>query len=539
MKKLLFALLASAPAFSMFAESEARVINDYIVGLSTDGRFASSEYYGSIVVYNLDTDDIYDYIESSTNTYGTGNGNFWGLSGMVGYIDNVGSSAIWRGGRWFKLPLAAADPAGMGNANGITPDMNRICGNASTGVGLVLDDAKLMVYPCYWDINSAGNAYGQQRPLPYPTKDLIGHVPQYVTALSITDDGKTIWGQITSGNGFFHEPIVYHQDEAGEWSYDLPMRDICLPAGIEIVPYPGDGPVIPSMENFMTEEELQAYDEAYEKYLKDPTAMKEPTYPEFMSPEEIEKYNEAIEPYLAWKEKYDVYENMLHEIMDKGITFVFNLLRISPDGRYVAMAAQQVYHLGDGETQSIYTPYLYDSVTGEMKCIGIEGYSMLITAVNNYGEVLGYVDAGAADLGYVYQPKLESWLSYPEYLKKRDPRLTEWIDANMVHEVEVELDPTTGETDFVEMAISGRPFVSADWNSFSSCAYNFWGGDDRGEYLSYVIRLDEDSAIQEVESAESTSDATSYFDLQGRRVNNPAGGIFIKVKGGKSEKIAL
>ena len=536
MKKVLLALLGLGSSISAWAGAETKIINDVIVGLSPDGRYASSEFYGSIVIYDLDTDEYFSYEETNNRTYGVGSGNFWGTSGLVGYIDNAGGSAIWRGGRWNRLPLAAADAAGMGNANGITPDMSRICGNASTGAGLALDEDKLMVYPCYWDLK--GSSYGQQMALPYPTTDLIGQIPQYVTALSISEDGKTIWGQITSGSGFFREPIVYHQDEQGEWSYEVPLRNLSLPEGIEIIPYPGDGPAIPSMENFMTEEELAAFDEAYNKYLENPYSVPEPKYQDFMSADEIAAYNKALEPYLEWREKYKAYEDMLVELMDKGLSFAFNVLYISPDGRYVTMCSQVIYRMGlDGETESYYTPYLYDTVTGELTCIGMEGYSMLVTAVNNSGEVLGYIDAGGASLAQVYQVSTGKWISYVDYIVGRAPELKDWVTENWTHEVEVEIDAESGETDFMEMDITGTPFVSADWNTFASFAYNFWGGDTMGQYLSYIIRFDEDSAIEDIE-ADGCS-PVEFYDLQGRKISKPEKGVFIKRQGNKTEKIAL
>lgn len=538
MKKLLLALLASAPALGAVAEVETRIFHDAIVGLSTDGRYASSEFYGSVVIYDLDTDDVYDYPEGGSNSYGVGNGNFWGKTGMVGYIDNAGASAVWSAGRWNKLPLATADPAGMGSANGITADMSRICGNASTGAGLALDDAKLMVYPCYWNRNANGT-YGRQTPLPYPTKDLLGQVPQYVTAISISDDGRSIWGQITSGNGFFHEPVLYTQNpETDEWTYSLPLRKQVLPDNITLVPYPGDGPTIPSMENFMTEDELAAFDEAYSKYLEDPENVKEPTYPEFMTAEEIEAYNKALEPHLEWAEKYSAYTKMLDEVMENGLTFVFNLIRMSPNGRYVGMVAEKMYYTADGQSQSVYTPYLYDMETGEGKLVGIEGASMLLTAVSDEGNILGYLDAVAADLGYVRINATGEWITYVDYLKSRDASLGEWIEKNWNHEVEVELDPETGATDFLELEISGRPFVSTDWNTFVSYAYNFWGGEDKNQYLSYVIRFGDESGIQSAVTYSSACEA-KFYDLQGREVSNPSRGIFIKRTGNQSQKIAL
>ena len=69
-------------------------------------------------------------------------------------------------------------------------------------------------------------------------------------------------------------------------------------------------------------------------------------------------------------------------------------------------------------------------------------------------------------------------------------------------------------------------------------AYNFWGGSTKGQYLSYVVRFDGESAIDEV-STETKPEATIYYDLQGRRVKSPSNGVFIKREGGKSTKIAL
>lgn len=537
MKKFLLGIFALSTAVAAMADTETKIIQDFIVGLSVDGRYAASNFYGSVVIYDLDTDEHFDYMETSNNDYVTGLGNFWSERSMVGVIDNTGTSAVWRNGRWTKLPLAGKDPAGMGMANGITPDMSRICGNASTGVGLVLDDAKLMVYPCYWNANANGT-YGQQTPLPYPSKDFMGYVPQYVTAISITDDGKSIWGQIRSSDGFFHEPVVYKEAEDGTWSYETPLRDKIIPEGLKIVDYPGEGPACPSQESFMTDEELAAFDEAYVKYLSNPSLYKSPEYEDYMTPEEIAAYTEAKKPYDEWQVKWDAYDEMRNEIIEKGLTFCFNVMRISPNGRYVAMVTEHLYYNGEGQTISVYRPYLLDTETGKGELIGKEGYSMVVTSVNNNGDVLAYQDAGGADLGFVYQNETGEWITYADYLIGRDPSLRDWIVENWVHEVEVETDPTLGTSDFVELDISGMPFVSADWNTFSSVAYNFWGGNTKGEYLSYIIRFDENSAIDEIQGGDSNS-APMYFDLQGRRVLAPSNGIFIKRQGKETIKIAL
>ena len=47
------------------------------------------------------------------------------------------------------------------------------------------------------------------------------------------------------------------------------------------------------------------------------------------------------------------------------------------------------------------------------------------------------------------------------------------------------------------------------------------------------------TAIEEVEVAADGGDDAEYFDLQGRRVANPAAGIFLRRQGGTVSKVAI
>lgn len=522
-------LLTAAALMANAGESATgrMIVGDVLCGVSPDGTYATSEMNGTVVIYNLDTDEHYDYFADDRKYYGQGLGNCWSLNKLVGYTDMEGTSAVWRGGRWTPLPLAAADPAGMGNANGITPSGSRVCGNASTGAGLVLDEAKLMVYPCYWDELPNGN-YGRQTPLPYPTKDFVGETPQYVTAISISEDGKTIFGQLTSDNGMMHELVIYRQGEDGEWTYEKPLQSLINPNKIAIPENPGEGPERPSEETFMDAEQLEQYDAAVAAWRNNPTG-DYPQYTTFMTEEQIAQFNAVMKPYNEWSDKMDEYLNTVAKIMDESVDFCFNLIKVSPNGRYVAMAAVKSYFLEVGAPAvSFYTPYLYDCETGVATELAYPGASCLVTAVNNDGTVLGARLAGDVELGVVRTLGSDQWVTLGEHLCQRDPSFAQWVKDNWEHEVEVVIDEETGETDFQNLEITGTPFVSDDWNTFVSYAYNFWGGDGLNSYVSYIVKLDNDeNAISQVES--DGAGVARTYDLQGRIVTNaPGNGLYIR-----------
>lgn len=528
MNKTITALLIASLTLPAAAEETAtgRIIpSEVIVSVSPDGTYATSEMNGSVTILNLDTDEHYDYLGDDRKYYGQGVGNCWSLNQLVGWTDMEGTSAVWRGGRWISLPLSQPDPAGMGSANGITPSGSRICGNASTGSGLVLDEPLMMVYPCYWDQLPNKN-YSKQTSLPYPTTDFVGEVPQYVTAVSIADDGKKIFGQLTSNNGMMHELVIYTQVDDSTWTYAKPLSRLINPNHIEVPENPGDGPERPSEENFMTADQLAEYDAACAKWRENPYTDPYPQYATFMTEEQIAQFDEAMKPYDEWEEKSNLYLNTVSKIMDESIDFCFNLVRVSPNGRYVAMAAQKSYYVEVGSPAiTFYTPYLYDTLTDSITEIAYPGASCLITAVNDEGTVLGYRQAGDTELGMVRTPGSTEWITLGKYLIQRDPGFAKWIEDNWMHEVEVVLDEETGETDFQNLEITGVPFVSADWNTFASYAYNFWGGDTKGYYISYVVTLsDSQDSIDTIAAAPSPDAA---FNLKGQPIRPLAPGLHI------------
>jgi len=54
-----------------------------------------------------------------------------------------------------------------------------------------------------------------------------------VTALSISDDGSTVVGQVVSANGFVTYPLVYTKGSDGKWSYkEYGLNEIVEPGTV-------------------------------------------------------------------------------------------------------------------------------------------------------------------------------------------------------------------------------------------------------------------------------------------------------------------
>lgn len=59
------------------------------------------------------------------------------------------------------------------------------------------------------------------------------------------------------------------------------------------------------------------------------------------------------------------------------------------------------------------------------------------------------------------------------------------------------------------------------------------------EYLTPVMVDDMYTGVDEIEAAESQNQKPVYYNLQGLRVDNPSGGIFIEVRGSHTRKVVL
>lgn len=551
MKKSLLSLCALSLAVTANAASEAALIieepfimpSSIIMGFSPNKTVAVGEYFGNLFIYDLASDEeplIFQASEDGLTYNSCGLGNFVGNNtlcasrgaehGVEAYL--WGNTGVLNG-RF--IAISNEVKGGLGASNGVTPDGTRICGNTPTGEEFGIDAENTMVLPALWE--RKGNTFTRTM-LPCPETDYLGLKPQYVTALSISDDGKTIIGQLVSNNGFLTEFLLYTQAEDGTWSYRRPFDSLVNPDKLEIPEYPGEGPEVPTIEKYMTEEEYNAYLEALTAYNQNPEG-EEPKVQDFMTTEEYAAYVAALEPYLVWLAKYEEYEKVEQQIREKSISFEFNLNALSPNGRYLASSAVETYFVGLTRT-SKYTPVLYDIV--EDRIIVSDGPDIRVTAVSDNGDVLGFTRDmfNGIDLGYVLLAGTTEWMPLEEYVVMRNPSVAQWIEDNWKREVELIVDPDEYITDYQTLYITGMPMISRDFTLLSTIAFNYWEATEElpNDYNSYIIPLVEaESAIEEIESADNANAPVEYFNLQGVRINEPENGIFIRRQGSDVSKI--
>ncbi len=546
MKKTLLSLCwLSASVLACYADEPRFIPNSYITGFSPNNKVAVSEMYGNVTIYDLESGEeiLYEASEDGMYYYTAGVGNYMSNNSIcLNRGEMFGSSAFLYGatgvanGRFFTISNDVV--AGMGAANGVTADGTRYCGNNPTGVEFGIDATGTMIYPCVWDRN--GNTF-TRTVLPCPTVDYAGLAPQYVTALSISDDGKTVIGQLVSNNGFLIEFIVYSQDENGEWSYSKPFDHLVNPNNYELPEFPGDGPSQALPNEFMSEDVYNQYLEDLAAYYSNPTdGVEAPKATDYMTAEELAAYQEALQPYLDWLAKYDAWETIDMQIRSESISFEFNLNALSPNGRYLASSTSTSKFVGLTRVQT-YQPFLYDIV--EKRIIVNGGSDIRVTAVSDNGDVLGFTRDlyTSEDYGYVLPAGATEWMPLEQYVVERKPSLAQWVEDNWKHEVEVVVDPDEFITEFQTRYITGLPFISRDFSMLSTVFYPTWENTNPDVmsdwYNTCIIDLSDESGIEEIENAANSNAPVEYFNLQGVRVSEPQNGVFIRRQGTEVSKI--
>lgn len=505
MKKFLLLSTMFAAAASMMGAPQAKMYeNGAFCGISQNGRYTVSNLMNMMMtIHDLSTDEviaIYYDEDMGYNEYMPGFGTCVANDGTV-----VGNAVIYtfnddytrytqedlavifKGEEMIRLSLPY--PEYGGTAHAITPDGKYICGIVGNDA-FSIDARQSMQLPAIWTLNEDGT-YGEPMVLPHPEKDFLGGIPQYVTAISISEDGNTIAGQVVNSSGWYYYPIVYTRDEKGEWSYSFPGIDLFLTHPEVVIPEdPGE---YPDKYDFITEEELAAYNQAMQDW-KDAGGNDWENYPNldnFMTAEEKAAYEEAVKKYQLEKQAYD---DAVDAATEGAISLVFNNVILSPDGKYYAGT---VAGLGGGilgapgkksakfnpfragskseEQYDVDVPYVFNIEDGSYKKYPTEsGLQITCSAYGNKfvgfeGSVsIGNTRAGVIDLETGFQ-------SLEDYFAGFAPELKTWIEDNMTHEVVTGYDEN-GDLIYEDLVISGIPFCTPNMATITSYAYNVWNG---------------------------------------------------------------
>lgn len=512
MNRLLLITMATAALSAQAQISKEECPDCAFSHISPNGRYVVAQYDGSMQVYDRQTNQRYNFVSDwETGEFFTaGLGNAVSDTGIVvASTTSENNARYWENGEWHDLDITGSSGA-VNFANAVTPDGQRICGCIAAHE-MTTDGDFLMGLPVYWDRLPDGT-YSECHVLPYPELDFSHRVPQYVTAVSISDDGKTIVGQVRDCSGFVHQPIVYTQEDDGSWTYKLLLAEYFERPDITWPEYPGYGPQGPSKQDYMSPEKYAEYQEDVQLYWETGQG-EEPQEDSYLTPEQLEAYNAALAKYeqdfAEWQEKNDAFYAVWNEVVASLPPMLFNNVFVTPDGnKFIGTKINAEDDPMGWMPVEKMEPWVID-IASDKVVAQYAGGDYTISQVPNNDIVLAW---DGRSTGYILANGEITPLH--DYLAGLSPEMKTWVDETLTREVEVE-NPDTYELEIKNLIYTGMPLASADMNvmAFSSaCDWDYmnhiaWG---------YIIDRSAENSINYVTSDPSTlvvSDASGHVAL--------------------------
>lgn len=540
MKKVL--LLSAVAAMSAAAVNaiEPQILDDVMITkLSPDGKLGASDNgSGTVKILDFVNDKEYEYLptEDLTTAYSVAYGNAISENGVIIGSLYLDDASYWVDGKWTTLTASCTE--GTRTAYSITRDGRRIVGLVATPNSNGFDG--LLGVPGYWDRNEDGT-YSDFKPLPYPNTDFTGRTPQYITANAISDDGKLIAGQVRDYSGMWHTPILFKENEKGEWSYSLYHPELLNPTGVK---FPDPEEILPDVEmpdanNYLTESQKAAYDEAMANYdwnSGDPW----PQPVDFLEGESLKEYEEALAPYAAWYAQWEEIQSKVAECEAAGgAQFVFNNVYLSGDGKTLAMTNQRT--LMDDPLAwmptIIYDPYIFNLEKDEIKNYKDDNNNLYVSFVSGNGAVLAW-KAGDINKAFVLSTEKDAFIPFEDYVKSISLETAAWMTENMTQSCMVGFDDITGDFIYEDALVTGIPTATADFTTFATYtetwAFEYIEGMPNS--YSYMFTIDNPAgvalpveggnlAIAIVDGAimlNGDAASVAVYDLNGRLVMNVA-----------------
>lgn len=523
---LLFPALAAA-GLAAFAEVPAPVhFSDVCVNvIAPNGSLAaSSTYQGGISIIDLKTNEIiYNCPPETANPF-IGVGNCISNNGIVLVSLDDYSPQYWKDGEVWDLDYPF-EVVGSSCANGITPDGTRICGYL--GLNAVADDEDvLMNVPCIWESDGEGG-YAEPKILPYPTKDYTGRIPQYVMCNEISDDGKTIIGTVRDSKGYICFPILFREDENGEWSYELVHSELYLKEGLVFPEYPGEGPAYPDPEAYLGEESFALFEASMVAWAEAgyPDG-EEPLAVDFLTEEEREAWMADSIVYNEWNDKFLAWTDAYNELIAFAPSFQMNDFHLSADGKY--MAANDVRSERDEMTwMPVYTihPWIFNLETGAITKYEDSG-NIQANKILYDGVIMGSTSISVSDQqSYILKDGTVTDLY--TWMKSEVPEYAEWMEQNLLFSwSDVEMNEE-GEYEEVQKqaVLTGIATATPDLSIIGTWISNNWDYTTEAEAFVFNIA----GAKAGVDSvAAPIMEGDVIFDMQGRQVRSAAApGIYI------------
>lgn len=513
------------PAYAL----EPQEIPDFQgMAISANGRYVVSDLYGTVQIYDTENDryvTFYGNEETESHSIGMGRPITADGSIIVGESTDCGGAGYLTSGKWHSLKTPNPNLSNL--VNGITPDGERICGSLGMSVMTTEDTETPMLLPGYWQRNADGS-YSDAILLPHPQYDFTGRVPQYITANCISDDGKTIVGQIRDYSGFIQQLIVYSESEDGVWSYRIVGKDLANPKNMTFPEWPGDGPAEPSAETYLSEDEKAEYLAAYNAWYAEGAAAgtwnynTEPTPEEYLSDAERAEYEAAyiawVTEYNAWVEKYNAFTLLLIECIEDGHSLVFNNLYMTGDGKTVVSGTAESFEDPDSYTglSDRYAPVVFNLSDDSYKIYSTDA-NALPSWITDDGTIFASVSTSITPARSVaYLPGSETPITLLEYMKAHDSATAEWMEENMFHDVELVNQETMETTTLENCDCTGIARSNVSGSLIVTRSENYWDMYTNSYIFSYLLPDSSKSGIKSV--AADTYPENVIYNLQGVRL---------------------
>ena len=519
---LLFAIAAfsSMAAFSQMEEIEGVpvLLDFYCQKTSHDGtQLVGESDDGSTVYYNLKTGQYYKY---SNCNWGNGydiTDSGWIVGCQLLDVENQTTrGVIMRDGEIVVQKVLGTNVSS--NIHGITPDGKRACGvvgNAGSGVSY---------FPYYSDLDSDGNL-GELHYLPTPPKDFFGNRPQYCSATYISNDGKTILGQVIDNRGFWVYPIVYKENEDGEWNYSLPSEILFNMDNLPLPEPLGEfDQEIPEPTEWMDAAQKAEWDKALDIWAQnsyDPAYSPYENLDLYLTDEQIEEYVEAVMEYNEAAEEYNEknieYLEKIAVIVDSSVFFERNSMALSGNGEWMTSSQIIDKPLEDplDLPEYLYRPWLFNLNSREILPMADAELNLGISQAFDNGDVICVTPVASVlpPRSWLYRYNKKNLISFEDYIKEVNPTYGNWYSDNLSAYIPVAENPD-GSYKYEFATITG--LVTSNDDLTMIC------GGIIGDAIKYMYNLtyifsDLPAGVEGI-VMETPEDGYNVYNLQGVKV---------------------
>jgi len=534
----------------------------YFSWMSPNGRYLVYYYAGEVDIFDRHevsdanpSGTLHEYVgDEVTSFYDLGTGNSVTDGGYVVGSRYYRCPAYWHDGEWHDLPQRDdVTKKTYTQANGSSPDGSVICGMINLNFG---SSTTVNFAPAVWERNANGK-YDPYEFLPYPETDFAGRPARYITARCVSDDGKTILGEVMCADrSLTSYPILFTKGDDGKWSYKLVGIERLYDTSAVFPKYPTYRPVAPAIDNYMSETDTDdwqaAVDDWYvlrEQYksglLDENPASLYPQKVDYCSradeynadvakyEEDLKAYNDSIE---AWQKVYDKAAT--------GATYGYNGGHLSGNGKYFLQTLSMPTN--NYGFQAGYYPIRFDI---ENNCEALETAPKGLAArgVCNDGTILGMTSSsgnGVIYTSYVIDPGTTEPVPFEEWIQTKCEPAYDWMNENMIYSViewNDNLDEILSQT---ETLMSGAMIVNPQGTHFMSYIYDYWSEEaPNGDHCSFYFDIEdptkETTAIKAAAASSanariaiaasdgritaSGASALALYDAQGRQIATASG----------------